>query len=139
MQPGKCNTFLDTRGYKDAVAKLKAAKSTLATADAGVSAAEKSLSQAKATAASLSEKCQCETVWTADKAFKAASASNAANTKAWTKAKHMGCVLDGVSASKCVVPATPKVQEKTLAAGVTCDREAPVPTKAPTKTPTKTP
>merc|ERR1711968_140569 len=56
-------------------------------------------------------KCACKAQSTHKAAVKAAGKVNTgANKKAWTKAYHMICVLDGKSASKCKVPSIPRAK-----------------------------
>merc|ERR1711906_106733 len=54
--------------------------------------------------------CACRAQKNYKAAVKAAKAFNsAANAKAWTKAHHMMCVLNGKPANKCAVPRVPRV------------------------------
>jgi len=74
---------------------------------------------AKAEAKKLVAKCKCETkkllTETMEKMNKEAQD---ANTKAWNKAYHMECVLDGKTTNNCNVPALPTVQPVPFADGV---------------------
>merc|ERR1712188_23234 len=87
--------------------------------------AKGALEQAKtglknATDAAKKEKnqCECKAQKAHANAVKAAGDANSkANKKAWTKAHHMLCVLDGKHKS-CKVPALPAVKVPSLAKGV---------------------
>merc|ERR1712139_661614 len=118
MTPGKCGPFLDASAYKNAVSKRESAKKALATAKGQVAAAQNEVNDATKTASLMKKKCECRAHHTADKAYKEAKKADASNAKAWSKAKHMACVLDGVAPSKCRVPATPTVSRKRMSAGV---------------------
>merc|ERR1711906_1238 len=70
----------------------------------------------KATASALKahQKAKVACACRAQKNYKAAvkatsNFNSAANAKAWTKAHHMMCVLDGKPANKCAVPRVPRV------------------------------
>merc|ERR1711967_108466 len=70
----------------------------------------------KATASALKahQKAKVACACRAQKNYKAAvkatsNFNSAANAKAWTKAYHMKCVLDGKPANKCAVPRVPRV------------------------------
>merc|ERR1711898_78174 len=70
----------------------------------------------KATASALKahqkakKDCACRAQKNHKNAVKAAANFNSsANSKAWTKAHHMPCVLDGKAANKCKVPRVPRV------------------------------
>merc|ERR1712205_264604 len=70
----------------------------------------------KATASALKahQKAKVACACRAQKNYKAAvkatsNFNSAANAKAWTKAHHMMCVLDGKPANKCTVPRVPRV------------------------------
>merc|ERR1712070_615081 len=62
--------------------------------------------------------CQCRVKVSYETAWKAANANNAADEKAYTKGKHMQCVLAGTPPASCSVGAVPKVTAITLADGV---------------------
>lgn len=59
--------------------------------------------------------------------------------KAWAKAKHMACVLQGVGASDCKVDAMPKVVAKDLPEDVASAVCTASPTSSPTRSPTPPP
>merc|ERR1711990_1362486 len=70
----------------------------------------------KATASALKahQKAKVACACRAQKNYKAAvkatsNFNSAANAKAWTKAHHMMCILDGKPANKCAVPRVPRV------------------------------
>jgi hypothetical protein len=70
--------------------------------------------KASASAMKAHQKAKVACACRAQKNYKAAVKStknfnSAANAKAWTKAHHMMCVLDGKPANKCAVPRVPRV------------------------------
>merc|ERR1712227_267550 len=62
--------------------------------------------------------------------------NSAANAKAWTKAHHMMCVLDGKPANKCAVPRVPRVSTPSMPSWVArtrCTTSSPLHCKLTTK------
>merc|ERR1712127_771997 len=100
---------------KDAAAKTKKEE-----ASGALKAAISAVATAETKAVELAGECACKAVKEA-KAATVASNNNlvATNTKAWTKAAHLMCVLDGKSANNCAVKDIPQVTEPKMAAGVT--------------------
>merc|ERR1711871_1696745 len=88
-------------------------------------------------------KCACR----AQKNHKAAVAArnkfnSAANAKAWTKAHHMLCVLDGKSANRCSVPRVPKCHAPSMpnwVARTKCSSPSPPAPKRPPPPPPPAP
>jgi len=105
-----CNAFLSDRAFTSAKAKMTktcndATRKRAAHADSrrATAIALKAHQKAK-------DACACR----AQKNHKAAvrttsNFNSAANAKAWTKAHHMICVLDGKAANRCSVPPVPRV------------------------------
>jgi len=118
MTPGRCGTFTGHSAYKTAEANREAAKKAASKAKGAYDAAQKELENAKTAAAKMKKDCQCKSFDDAERAYNAAKAADAANQKAWTKAAHMKCVLDGVSPSNCKVSQCPKVTMRQMASGV---------------------
>merc|ERR1712022_92906 len=84
-----------------------------------VTQAKTSLQAAKDAAVVAVKKCQCNAYKAHSKALTDANAKVVSSqTKAWTKAAHLKCVLDGKTTNQCTVPALPKVKGVSLAAGV---------------------
>merc|ERR1711998_301775 len=109
LKEGQCGSFFNTQVWKDAKNKIKNADT----------AYTKAKTTAKDAAAKLVKKCQCDSKKAIEKAIKDLNEkSKAANQAAWTKAYHMDCVLAGTPASKCSIPALPKVQPVPFGAGV---------------------
>jgi len=71
-------------------------------------------------AAKVAERlCQCNTYKAHKAVLKAANEKVvSANTKEWTKAAHLKCVLAGTSVGSCTVPPLPKVKATSVAKGV---------------------
>merc|ERR1711865_419645 len=102
LNAGDCNAFYGQDVFKNGVKALKKAKEGKKTADKGVQDAIKPLSDAKQTAFDMVRKCKCKVKQGLAKEHKKMNANaKAANTKAWTKARHLECVLDGTTASSC--------------------------------------
>jgi hypothetical protein len=73
--------------------------------------AETNLKNAEDQAKKDVQACLCKTQKAHKDAWKTANENNAANQKAFTKGKHMLCVLDGKSLSKCPAAKAPKPTE----------------------------
>merc|ERR1711988_1480912 len=116
---GSCDTFFDSQAFKNADATVKKAKAKKDEAKGHVSQAQKSLDAAIEAAKKAVKKCQCNTFQAHKKALDAANSKvKSANTKEWTKAAHLKCVLAGTSYKSCSVPAIPQVKAASVAAGV---------------------
>merc|ERR1711998_487274 len=86
--------------------------------------------------------CYCTVRANYNKAWSAATANNEEDKKAYTKGKHMKCVLDGVAPNSCNVGTIPEVKAVNLAEGVpanVCVVPTPTPTPVPTPDPTPAP
>merc|ERR1719482_788363 len=138
LTPGQCGVFFSDGAYTGAVTARNEAKKTVEKRKGGVTEANEALSNAKAAQAELIKECQCAVATAYENAWAAATANNDENTKAYTKAKHMECVLAGKDADDCEVGEVPEVKPITLAEGVSKDA-CPVPTPQPTPNPTPVP
>jgi len=119
LTKGQCGTFFNSAAYKNAETKVNNAKKAKDKAAGEVTQAKKSLQAAKDAAKVAVKKCQCNTYKTHQKAVADANAKvKSSNTKAWTKAAHLKCVLDGKTTNQCTVPALPKVKGVSLSTGV---------------------
>merc|ERR1712072_183991 len=104
LTKGDCNVFYNSDNYKNAEADVKAKKDAKTAAAGAVAVRD----------------CRCKTYKNHQTALAAANAKVAStNTKAWTKAVHLKCVLEGKTTNSCTVPALPEVKATTLASGVT--------------------
>jgi len=120
LTKGDCNVFYNSNQYKNAEVDVKAKKDAKTAAAGAVTQAKKALEDAKAAAVVAVRDCRCNTWKTHQAALAAANAKVASsNTKAWTKAAHLKCVLDGKTTNSCTVPALPEVKATALATGVT--------------------
>jgi len=105
-----CSAFLNDRAYTSAKGHMTrtcndARKKKAAHADSKKATASAAKAHQKA-----KEQCACRAQKNHKAAVKTTSNFNsAANSKAWTKAHHMMCVLDGKAANKCKVPRVPRV------------------------------
>jgi len=111
-----------TRSCNDAVKKAAAADD-----------ARKAYYSARNAHTAAVKKCSCKAQETHAAAVKAANGFNsAANKKAWTRAQHMLCVLDGKAANKCKVPRVPRVSAPSMPNDVKktkCSKPKPKPKK----------
>jgi len=108
---GECKAFYRQNVFKKAKTALKKAKDGKKTADKGVKDAKKALSDAKKTVSAMVKKCKCKVKKGLAKEHEKMNANaKAANTKAWSKARHLECVLDGTNPSSCKVSALPTVK-----------------------------
>merc|ERR1712078_650622 len=127
LTEGQCGVFFNSAAYTSAVATKESTANAATQAAASVTAAEAGLKEAQQDAI---KECQCDAKKSYEAAWEAANANNDANEKAYTKGKHMACVLAGTPPDSCQVGAIPKVTEVTLADGVesaTCEGPAPAP------------
>jgi len=119
LSKGNCNTFFNSQAFQEAEQKVNAAKNAATSAAGKVTQAKNAVASAKAAAKKDMKKCQCNAYKQHEAALKASNKKVAdANTKAWTKAAHLECVLAGKTTNQCSVPALPKVNAVTMAAGV---------------------
>ena len=87
-------------------------------ANAASKAAASALDKAVSAAATAVEECPCKVRASFNEAWEAASANEAANKAAWTKAAHMPCVLAVTAAADCKVANAPTHNKPTPADGV---------------------
>merc|ERR1712159_752016 len=119
LTEGNCNTFFGSTAYTNAKKKVADAKKKKQEAEGKVTQAKKDLKAAEEVAKASVKVCQCDTYKAHEKALADANAKvKASNTKAWTEAAHLKCVLAGKTTNACTVPPLPKVKATSLAAGV---------------------
>jgi len=118
LQKEDCGFVFNDPAYLSAKTTAENAQ-TAATAAAGaVESATKAVDDAKAAQQELIKACQCKVHKDYTAAWEAANKNNDADTQAYTKGKHMKCVLAGTSPASCSVGAIPAVTAITLAPGV---------------------
>jgi hypothetical protein len=119
LTKGQCSQFFSSSAYTAAEKKVKEAKDKKSQAAGKVTATKKDVTAAESAAKLAVKECRCNTYKAHQKALQAANEKvKAANTKAWTEAAHLKCVLQGKAMNQCTVPALPKVTATTLAKGV---------------------
>jgi hypothetical protein len=119
LTEGQCGTFFNSQTWKDAKGKVTAAQSTYNTKVAEANAAAKAVQTAKDEAKTMVKECKCKAKRALDDALESLNKNaKEANTKAWNKAYHMQCVLDGKTTNNCDVPALPTVQAVPYGDGV---------------------
>jgi len=111
LTEGKCGSFFNKQVWQSAKAAAKAAKSKDQQAAGVVTASQKLYTQAVAAAKVKVSKCQCKVKMEHKVMIKQMNdKAKAANLKAWTKAAHLRCILDGTPIGSCKVTALPVVQ-----------------------------
>jgi len=134
---GQCAQFWTDENYKAAKTTATDAATAKTAADAKAAAMVEPLAAAKEQAAIEIKSCQCAARAAYNTALTAASEKAADDDAAFTKGKHMQCVLAGTAAADCSVGVVPKLQAVTLAEGVPAEVcTTPSPTAAPTASPT---
>merc|ERR1711871_511188 len=119
LTEGNCGTFFNSAAYTSAKKKVADSKKRKQEAEGKVTQAKKDLAAAEEAAKISVKNCQCDTYKNHEKALADANAKvKSSNTKAWTKAAHLKCVIAGKTTNQCTVPALPKVVATSLAAGV---------------------
>jgi hypothetical protein len=123
LTEGQCATFFNSAAYQNAKKKVADAKKAKDAAAGTVTGTKTSLQAAKDAAVVAVKKCQCNAYKAHSKALTDANAKVVSSqTKAWTKAAHLKCVLDGKTTNQCTVPTLPKVKAVTMAAGVSASK-----------------
>lgn len=112
LTEGKCGSFFNQQIWKTAKTAVTQATNTLNRAKINQKAAEKALENAKIEAAKLVRKCKCNTKKLLEKTrTDMNNKARAENTKAWRKAAHLQCVLDGKqNMNNCPVGTLPEVK-----------------------------
>merc|ERR1711871_1809059 len=118
LQEGNCAFFFSDPAYASAKEAFKTAKDQLEKAKGAKASAETALATAKEAQKKAIRECQCDVRSAYNKAWKAANTNNDENEKAYTKGKHMKCVLEGTPPASCSVGSIPKVTAITLDSGV---------------------
>jgi hypothetical protein len=118
LTEGNCDFFFSDSSYTGAKAAFGSAKTALDQAKGAEKAASDALSAAKTAQEKAIKECQCGVRAAYNKAWEAANAQNEENEKAYTKGKHMQCVLEGTDPNDCSVGDVPKVSQVNLADGV---------------------
>jgi hypothetical protein len=115
LQEGNCAFFFSDPAYTSAKEAFKTAKDQLEKAKGAKGSAETALATAKEAQKKAIKECQCEVRSAYNKAWKAANQNNDENEKAYTKGKHMKCVLEGTPPASCTVGEVPQVTAPQLA------------------------
>jgi len=104
---GQCSTFFNQASYKTATNAVTSAKKAKEKADGALPVAQKAYDNAVASAKKQKKECLCKAKKAHDKAWDAYKKTEPANKKAWTRAAHLKCVLDGTPLDKCKVTPCP--------------------------------
>lgn len=114
LTPGKCDSFYTSTAYTTTESKYEAARTAHTRAVGAANEASVALKNAISAASAEKHKCLCKTRQDHEKTFRASSAANGANTKAWVRAHQIECVLD--HKKDCKAPACPRVKRAPLSA-----------------------
>merc|ERR1712196_253638 len=110
LTEGNCDTFFKSSVYTDAKNKVNAAKTKKEQAEGAAKQAKKDHDAAVEAQNDAQNKCYCDLKKLHKKTLEDMNTKvAAANQKAWTKAAHIRCVLDGTPIDKCKVTALPTV------------------------------
>ena len=141
LNEGTCAQFWSDPSYTGAKKTAADAATAQTDADAEAKAVEASLQAAQEQAAKDVKACQCTVRAQYNQAHSAATEGVEADAAAYTKGKHMQCVLAGaVQSIDCKVGDVPKLQEITLAEGVPAEVcTTPSPAGSPTTSPATPP
>jgi len=115
LSEGHCGTFETNPAYVAAKTAAADAAASSTAADAAVTAARDAVTSAEEEQKKLIHECKCNAVHHYEAAFAAASVVDDSDTAAWTKAKHMQCVLAGTAPADCEVGAIREIPRRTLA------------------------
>jgi len=102
---GKCSSFYTSTQYVSAKARYTAAVTAHTKAIGAAGEAATALKNAITAASNAKNTCLCKTGTDHSNTYTKCTASNGANTKQWTFAHHLECVLD--KKTNCVVPKPP--------------------------------
>jgi len=118
LNEGECGQFWKDESYVSAKAAHESAAKAQIEADAKATATAAALDEATAAALISVKACQCNVRAAYDASWAAATENIEANTAAYTKGKHMECVLEGKALADCEVGDAPKPTPIKLADGV---------------------
>jgi len=107
LTPGQCSTFFNQQSYKSATSAVSSAKKAKEKAAGALPVAQKAYDDAVKSAKKQKDECLCKTKKAHEKAWSAYSKTEPSNKKAWERAAHLKCVLDGTPLSKCKVTPCP--------------------------------
>jgi hypothetical protein len=117
LTEGKCGVFFSSSAYTNAKAAAKAAKDAKLKAAGALDQAKKAHERALSDQKEAVNKCYCDLKKLHAKTLNDMNVkAEQANQKAWTRAAHIRCVLDGTPLDKCKVTALPKVTKVSLTA-----------------------
>jgi hypothetical protein len=139
LEEGQCGTFFNSQVWQNTKSKVQSAQNTYNTKVSETQSAARAVTVAQTEAAKLVKECKCKAKKALDKALETMNNNaEADNIKAWNKAHHMECVLDGKTTNNCNVPALPVVKPIPYSPGVanSCPPPTPAPTPVPTPSPT---
>jgi len=114
LTEGQCTVFFEDAAYLAAKQAMEAAQKDVQEAAGAVTAAKNALKAAQDQQARDIERCHCNVKKAFEKAWEAANTNNDADKKAYTKGKHMECVLAGTPPADCQVGNVPVVTKPNM-------------------------
>merc|ERR1711981_115155 len=115
---GSCAVAKTDKKYIAAKNKYDKASNAVTSAEGALTVATTAHENAIEAANKARKACECNVQEKHASTWKTANKDNAANQKAWNRATHMLCVLDGKPWKNCAVETAPKVKQPTLDAAV---------------------
>merc|ERR1711871_89065 len=116
LKEGKCGNFFTGGSFRSVHNKVKAKTKRCDIMKGQTKAYKRQWDTAVAQACRGRDKCNARAKTAYDNAFRTATRTcqSAKNKKAWTRAKHLKCVLKGQTLSQCRVGSVPKIQPRTM-------------------------
>merc|ERR1712159_559512 len=116
LKEGKCGNFFTGGSFRSVHNKVKAKTKRCDIIKGQTKAYKRQWDTAVAQACRGRDKCNARAKTAHNKAFRTATnaCQSAKNKKAWTRAKHMKCVLKGQTLSQCRVGSVPKIEARTM-------------------------
>jgi len=117
LAEGTCEVFASNPAYTAAKSAKEEAATAATTADAAVTAARDAVTAAEEEQKKMIHQCKCKASQEYDAAYAAASEVDPSEMEAWTKAKHMQCVLAGTAPSACEVGRPREITRRAMLVG----------------------
>jgi len=118
LETGECSNFASDPNYIAARGAETTARTTAETAAATLVAAQAAVEAAQRQQNDAIKVCKCHVYSLYKDAYDAANQVSEEDMRAWSKGKHMQCVLAGTAPTDCEVGTPPEVSTRTLAPGV---------------------
>jgi hypothetical protein len=134
LEEGKCEVFFADAAFTAAKQAVASAQDGLNQAKGAMTAAQNAQTAGQEAQKAAINDCYCKSLAALENAWEAANVNNDANAKAYTKGKHMECVLQGTPPADCQVGEIPVAKKPNMHNGVaSCKSAAPTPAPTPYK------